>query len=165
MKIKILQAGALFSDDRQYRYSLWRQWDDDKFSIMFIGLNPSTADETTDDPTVRRCIDYAQRWGYGMLFMANIFAYRATDPSVMKTQDDPIGERNDQFLRWLKVTTKTQVACWGNHGKHLNRGFEVGTMLRSLHCFGMTKAGQPKHPLYLPKSAELIRLTVLGSSK
>ena len=93
-----LKTGAIFSGCRTYRYTLWRSWDRDKGDVMFIGLNPSTADETLNDPTVRRCINYAKSWGYGGIYMANMFAFRATDPKEMKQAKDPIGYRNDFWL-------------------------------------------------------------------
>ena len=90
--------GARFSDCRLYRYQLWRIWDEGRPYLNVIGLNPSTADETRDDPTIRRCIDYAKRWNYGGLFMTNIFAFRATLPAVMKKQVEPVGSDNDHWL-------------------------------------------------------------------
>ena len=89
---------AVFSPCRTYRYALSRVWAADKPYALFIGLNPSTADETLDDPTIRRCIDFAKRWGYGGLVMANLFAYRATNPSEMKAATDPVGVANDEWL-------------------------------------------------------------------
>ncbi len=119
--------------------------------MAFIGLNPSTADEVEDDPTITRCINYAKKWGYGGLFMLNIFAYRATDPKDMKAAPDPVGVDNDAYI--LRVADKAGliVAAWGNHGGYLERGREVCQLLadRKIHCLGITKAGMPKHPLYL----------------
>lgn len=117
---------------------------------MFIGLNPSTADEVNDDPTVRRCIRFAQRWGYGALCMTNIFAYRATDPNVMKTQADPVGKLNDRYLKSAAHQAGIVVAAWGTHGAHEDREEKVLGLLRGkLSCLGTTKAGHPRHPLYL----------------
>lgn len=150
-----IDAGAIFSDDRKHRFKLWRIWQPEPRMIVFIGLNPSTADETTNDPTVRRCINYARRWGYGGMFMANIFAYRATDPADMKAAADPIGEHNDSFLNSMVAECETAVACWGTHGAHRERHAEVTGFLSGLKCFGKTKEGFPRHPLYLPNTAQL----------
>lgn len=148
-----MSRSAVFSECRQYRYALYRYWDASKAAAMFIGLNPSTADETQDDPTVRRCIGYAQDWGYGGLIMTNIFAFRATDPNVMKAADEPIGAANDVWLQGLAGTAGVVVAAWGCNGTHLKRSDAVCMMLPDvLHYLRLTKRGYPQHPLYLPKT-------------
>ena len=96
-KVQALKNTAKLSECRKYRFALWRTWDDSKPYVMFVGLNPSTADETTDDPTLTRCINYAKSWGFGGVCMANIFAYRATEPSDMKAATDPIGSENNDW--------------------------------------------------------------------
>src|SRR6185312_1666968 len=106
---------AEFSDCLRYRYSLLIRWDKTKLPKMFIGLNPSTADEKQDDPTVRRCINYARRWGHGGLLMTNAFAFRATDPKEMLRANDPIGKGN-RIIDLLDLRYKADgypVACWG----------------------------------------------------
>lgn len=119
---------------------------------MFIGLNPSTADEVQDDPTVRRCIRYAQSWGYGALCMANIFAYRATDPRIMMEAADPVGPDNDYQLVELAARASVIIAAWGVHGTFQGRGDAVRSMLPNLHYLRLTKDGSPAHPLYLPRT-------------
>jgi hypothetical protein len=121
---------------------------------MFIGLNPSTADEVQDDPTIRRCIGYAKEWGYGAFCMTNIFAFRATDPRVMKTQADPVGPENDKWLTECAKDAGLIVAAWGAHGGHRNRDEEVIKLVDNIMCLGTTKDGYPRHPLYLPKTAK-----------
>ena len=149
--------GALFSKDRVYRYVLWRTWNPLRPFCMFIGLNPSTADETTNDPTVRRCIGYARDWDYGGLIMTNIFALRATDPRVMKSHPNPVGPKNDMYLRTLSSEAFVVIAAWGIHGYHLCRGEEVINLLgNKLYCLGTTEKGHPKHPLYLRKNLKPI---------
>lgn len=152
-------GGAQFSEDRVYRYALWRIWDEEKAHIMFIGLNPSTADEQNDDPTIRRCIGFARGWGYGGIYMLNLFAYRATNPKEMKEAADPVGPENDHFLEMYAESTGKIVAVWGSPGAYKGRGYDVNQMLAALEinvwCFGMTKNDEPRHPLYLPKSTEL----------
>lgn len=123
---------------------------------MWIGLNPSTADEINNDPTVRRCIGYAQSWGYEGMCMTNIFAFRATDPKVMKAQTDPVGPDNDRHLIATAKDAKLIVAAWGVHGSHLGRGRKVRQMIQNLHYLALTKKGIPRHPLYLRKTLEPI---------
>jgi hypothetical protein len=141
---------AEFSSDRVHRYALWRTWDEKKGIAMFIGLNPSTADEIKNDPTVSRCINYAKRWGFGGMIMSNIFACRATDPKVMKGAEDPVGSKNDQWLLKLAKEASLILAVWGNHAEFMARGKAVMSLLKGteLHCLAMNKTGHPKHPLY-----------------
>ena len=139
---------AKLSDCRKYRYALWRTWDNSKPYVMFVGLNPSTADEVSDDPTLTRCMNFAKLWGFGGVCMANLFAFRATEPSDMKLAEDPIGKENDQFLRNLAGNAGLVVAAWGNDGSFLNRSAQVKEMLPNLHCLKMNKSGEPAHPLY-----------------
>ena len=122
-------SSAKFSSCRTYRYSLTRIWDDSKETCVFIGLNPSTADENDDDPTIRRCIRFAKDWGFGRLVMVNLFSYRATDPKVMKSTPHPIGDDNDKHLLAECGKAQLVVAAWGNHGGHLNRSFDVLNLL------------------------------------
>lgn len=158
---------CIFGPDRIHRYSLWRDWyltSEDLLHAphpakyaMFIGLNPSTADETNDDPTIRRCIAFAKSWGFGGLCMTNIFAFRATDPNDMKKAADPIGTLNDHILANMSVGAGVIVAAWGTHGEFKDRGMTVRSNFRgmNLQCLGTTKDGYPKHPLYLAKSTKL----------
>lgn len=158
----IYDAGAEFSPCRQYRYSLWRVWAGDLTTarmVAFIGLNPSTADERQDDPTVRRCKAFAQSWGYDGFWMLNLFAFRATDPQVMKACSRPVGDENDATLKRIHTESSLTVACWGLHGSHAGRSEEVLKLLDPpIHCFGMTKGGEPLHPLYLPSVAEIMEM-------
>lgn len=143
---------AVFSPCRTWRYALYRIWDETKPPLAVIGLNPSTADETQDDPTVRRCIRFARDWGYGGLVMLNMFAFRSTDPAGLRSAADPRGPENDQRL--LDETAQRRVLCaWGTHGSLFGRDSTVTTMLtkasRDLVCLGRTKDGYPRHPLYV----------------
>lgn len=147
-----MERSAVLSQDRRYRYQLFRVWDRQLPVATFIGLNPSTADETTDDPTIRRCIGYARAWGCGSLEMLNLFALRATDPFEMLRHPDPVGLRNDFYLKQATIGTRVVVAAWGTMGGHLGRDQVVrGLIGDGLHCLRLTKAGHPWHPLYLPK--------------
>lgn len=147
-----MEKDAAFSVCRAYRYALWRTWDASKGYAMFVGLNPSTADESVDDPTIRRCVAYAKDWGYGGLCMANLFAFRATQPDDMRNAADPIGPRNDEWLKDCSEKSMVVVAAWGTHGTFMGRNDSVRKMIPKLHYLRLTKDGHPGHPLYLPKS-------------
>lgn len=159
------ESGAYFSECRKFRYSLWRRWHllldapDTSGLCCFIGLNPSTADETEDDPTIRRCIGFAKDWGYNGLVMLNIFAYRATDPKEMKAFPAPVGPLNNLAICEVTQSVGKTIIAWGCHGDHLDRDLDVRKLLsdRKFMCLGITKDGQPKHPLYLPKKSVPIR--------
>lgn len=144
---------TIFSPCRTYRYSLWRECIGGEGYAMFVGLNPSTADETQDDPTIRRCIAFAKAWGYAGLCMTNLFAFRATDPKDMKAAADPVGPDNNKHIGILAQRAGVVVAAWGANGTHLGRDAEVLAMLdQALHCLALTKDGHPCHPLYLKKT-------------
>ena len=143
------QGGALFSTYRRYRYPLWRIWEDTKPTVLFVGLNPSTANEQLDDPTLIRCINYAKAWGYGGVMMGNLFAYRVTDPKELFQVTEPIGVENNMWLKNLASEADLVVAAWGNMGTHLGRSQEVISFLPNLHCLKRNKSGEPAHPLYL----------------
>ncbi len=142
---------AMFSPCRTHRFVLGRKWSD-KPLVMFIGLNPSTADETKNDPTVRRCIGYAKDWGYGGLLMTNIFAYRSTDPKHLLECQDPIGPGNDEALLQCYTEADVAIAAWGTHGTLMDRHLAIRKLLPKLHYLKLTKDGHPGHPLYLPKT-------------
>lgn len=153
----LVNKNATFSDCRKYRYALSRTWNGKKKTILFIGLNPSTANEKIDDPTIRRCINYAQNWGYGSLLMVNLFAYRATLPSELKNVKNPIGNDNDLHIIELSKKADIAVAAWGNEGTLLNRDKEIKKILPNLMCLKINKSGQPAHPLYQKKDLKLIK--------
>lgn len=143
----------MFSDCDTYRYRLWRQWGRGD-TVAFIMLNPSTADHTADDPTVRRCIHYAKSWGYGRLEVINLFACRATEPKILRAAADPIGPKNDSIIIDVATAAHFIIAAWGNHGVYQHRDIEVLNLLRryavEVHCLQISKRGCPQHPLYLP---------------
>lgn len=151
--------GAVFSLDRRYRYLLWRWWEPAKPWCMVIGLNPSTADETTDDPTIRRCIRFAEREGCGGLLMTNIYALRSTDPKLLRISKSPIGPKNDDYLMEAAKHASVVIAAWGADQMAGDRGREVADLLAGagidIGCLGKTKSGAPKHPLYLRKDTPL----------
>lgn len=144
-----MQTDAVLSSCQTYRYALWRRWSDAP-PVLFVMLNPSTADETQDDPTIRRCIAFAQQWGHGGLIVGNLFAFRSPHPGDLCTCADPIGPDNDAWLDRLAQQSTAVVAAWGNHGALMNRGQEVAARFPNMRCLGLTKRGQPRHPLYVP---------------
>lgn len=138
-----------------YRYRLAQIWDESKAPLSWLMLNPSTADEFKNDPTVERCERRARAGGYGGSVVYNIFAFRATDPKNMRAHADPIGPKNDEFIMALAEQSKTDdvVGGWGGHGDHLSRGNAVYDMFKQkgghLKALKTTKAGHPSHPLYI----------------
>lgn len=145
---------ALFDHSRRYRFSLVRRWRDGGPSVLFIMLNPSTADAEHNDPTVARCVAFARKWGFAALEVANLYALRSTDPRRLWVSRDPVGPGNDGYIRKAAANSKMVVAAWGIHGIRDDRGRDVIRMLadRPLFCLGLTIAGAPKHPLYLAGS-------------
>lgn len=156
MRSKICRSatGAEFSPCRRWRYLLWRQWDPQKPVANFLMLNPSTADEFKLDPTCSRARDYAERWGYGALIVTNVFGWRATDPKVMRSIDDPVGPGNDAAIVRAAKEADLVVCAWGNHGLHAERSSRVKNLLRKnkleIHALRLNANGEPAHPLYLP---------------
>ena len=151
-----LQSKALYSKCLSYRYSLTRVWNDVGKKVHFVMLNPSTATETQNDPTVERCQRRAVALGFGAFCVTNIFAWRETEPTKMRKVSDPVGPNNDEIIKkgcsWADVT----IAAWGNHGAHLKRGEKVKILLSSIKKpifhLGLSKRGEPKHPLYISYS-------------
>jgi len=155
--MSFIHKNATISDCRKYRYALSRNWDDKMRTVLFIALNPSTADEINDDPTIRRCINYAENWGYGSILVANLFAYRTTKPAKLRYVKNPVGNDNDQHIMDLSKKAHIIVAAWGNEGSLFNRDKEVARLIPNLMCLKVNKSGQPTHPLYQKKDKELIR--------
>lgn len=159
-KLLFSETGATFSDCENYRYQLWRKWDNDGY-CNFVLLNPSTADEKISDPTVTRCETRARAMGFGGLIVTNIFAFRATDPKVMIAQEDPIGPDNDEAILEAAGRSKIIILGYGEHGELLGRGRQVCQMLLDLHrdklhALDLNKSGHPKHPLYVDYSQQPI---------
>jgi hypothetical protein len=153
-----MQGSAVFSKDKQYRYALRRTWDPSLPTVLFIGLNPSTADHRINDRTVARCIRFAQDWGFGQLIVANLFAFRTPYPRTLWRARDPIGPRNDRWLRRLIAESDTTVAAWGTHGARFERDRAVLPLLRQPKCLAVSKGGHPKHPLYIRATTRLREL-------
>lgn len=147
-----MEKKAIISKDKIYRYKLSRTWDSTKPTILFIGLNPSIANENVDDPTITRCINFAKDWGYGTLLMANLFAFRSTYPKDIYLIDDPIGKDNDHYLLECVTQSDLIVACWGNNGTYMNREKVITELIPNLYCLQKNKNGTPHHPLRPPRN-------------
>lgn len=153
MASNYLAAGALISDDELYRYSLMRVWDEALPRLGWCALNPSTADGTKDDNSVRKMVKFSQRWGYGSLELVNAFALRSRNPKWLAAVPDPVGPLNLQYVRAVSQAVPL-IACWGSSfpkdtTEHLQA---LGQFLRSDgNCFvlGLTQDGHPRHPLYM----------------
>lgn len=151
---------AYFSQDKSHRYSLFRRWADDETApLLWILLNPSTADEKIDDPTIRRCIRFSVGFGFSAMRLLNIFAWRSTDPAGLFATDDPVGPLNDATILDCATSAPLIVCAWGVHGDNWGRANAVLELLRphaaKLRCLGTTKSGAPKHPLYLAADTPL----------
>lgn len=153
-----MQRSAIISTDGQYRYALRRAWDRNRPSVLFIGLNPSRADDRVDDRTINRCIRFADAWGYGQLVMGNLFAFRTPYPRSLWRARDPIGPLNDRWLRRLIAEADITVVAWGTKGNRWGRDRVVLNWIASPKCLAISKHGHPKHPLYLPASSTLREL-------
>lgn len=140
---------TVFSSCGRYRYVWFHRWADGP-TVMFIGLNPSQANGHRTDATVRRCIAYAKRWGYGALRIVNLFAWVDMDPEAMMREADPIGPDNDRHLGIATAEAELVVAVWGVHGAHLGRDRAIKRAFRNrLHALKVNQDGSPSHPLYL----------------
>ncbi len=151
---KLFKERVIFDKTRQYRYVLLRILNENLPSITFIMLNPSIADANKDDPTIRRIKGFANMWGYGVVFILNLFAYRSTSPSKLKKVLDPIGPMNDFYLDLIAGASDKIIVAWGTNGELHNRANIVLDSLpkkNKLFCLEKTKNGFPKHPLYTGK--------------
>ena len=155
--------GAYLSPCGTYRYVLWRDWDTNKPPLTFIMLNPSTADAMVDDPTIRRCIGFAERFGYGGITVVNLFAFRATNPVELRSTPDPVGPENDRWIRnavFGAVEQKVPVVCaWGTQGGAQADAMKTKLIMAGANAvaLGITKDGHPRHPLYLPNDSQMIK--------
>jgi hypothetical protein len=151
-KTSVDGRSAQLSGCGTYRYTLDRWWQGGVGMVLFVMLNPSTADAFTDDPTVRKCIGFAKRWGFERLRVVNLFAYRATQPRDLAKASRPVGPANDAYIFGAATESQRIVAAWGANGHFKNRDRAVRRLLQSyrLECLRMTKGYAPEHPLYVP---------------
>ena len=158
---RFTESDAVISECGEYRYRLNRTWNDRLGILPFIMLNPSTADAETDDPTIRRCVSFAQREGYGSIVVVNLYGLRATSPAVLWQHPDPIGPGNDAYLKKISRVYGEAVCAWGNHAPP-RRVAHVASLLAGvkLRCFGLTRSHQPRHPLYLRTGQPLVPMNL-----
>ncbi len=155
-----MDKDATLDESRIYRYVLIRKWgnNDDNF-VNFILLNPSTADEKFDDPTIKACITFAKSWAYDGFYVTNLFAFRATKPKNLKKASDSIGPLNNHYIEEIAKKSKKIVIAWGNHGGFKQRDKEVLQILAKIctpYCIQKLKKGYPKHPLYVKRDSKPI---------
>ncbi len=147
--------GATFSACRRYRYRLWRSWGNREHRVVFVMLNPSTADESTNDPTIRKCIGFAKRWGFGALDVVNLFAWRSTDPRGLLETVDAVGPDNDEAIADAIGAAGLVVLAWGKHppvskmiaARLASMWYPLGH--RQVGTLGRNSDGSPRHPLML----------------
>ena len=162
----LVEKTALISSDELYRYRLGRRWDDGEGKMVyFLMLNPSTADAEVDDATIRRCMGFAMDWGYGRLVVGNLYGYRATDPRELARAVDPVGPSNDSHVLSDAVLADRIVCAWGAHPMASKRSeamlgmLKEAGLMRNVGHLGMTKEGQPRHPLFLAKTTRWERFS------
>lgn len=145
-----IRRSAVLDRPRVYRYELWRRWSDGDRYVNFICLNPSTADENTDDPTVKKCVKFARIWGFDAVCITNLFAYRATNPRELYKVSDPGGFGNDRHIVNVARDAALVICAWGRDGALMGRGAKVRRLVRYFdpHYLRITHS-QPWHPLYL----------------
>lgn len=147
---------AIISACGQYRYGLERYWGNTLTRVLWIMLNPSTADGTSDDPTIRRCVGFTEAWGFSGLVVANLYAYRTPYPKALRTKyaaaGDIVGPDNDHWIKFMAERSSLVVCAWGQIGPDPHRPPAVRRMLGQVSALGFTKSGQPRHPLMLPKN-------------
>lgn len=147
--------GAAISSCGKYRWTLYRTWSHEKPKVMFICLNPSTANADIEDATTRRLRTFAHGWGFGGYILVNLFAFRATDPEQLKHVEDPIGRDNDVFIKDLSPLCSEIVFAWGTNGSYKGRDKQVIARFPNAKCIDLSKDGHPKHPLYLKGDLKL----------
>lgn len=150
-----MKRRAKISKCTRYRYALWREWDAKKPQVLFVMLNPSTADHRLDDATIKHCISFAKKWRCGSLVVVNLFAFRTAKPKKLKSANKPIGHENAFWIRTLSKQSDFVVVAWGNHGGFRNRDKTVAAMLTRPKSLGLTRRGFPRHPLYVPLKTRL----------
>jgi hypothetical protein len=166
LRVGDVTTSAFLSDCRKYRYSLTRIWDDSKPRVLFIMLNPSTADATIDDATIRRCRRFAESWGYGGFYVGNLFPFRSKEPSDLLKSENPLGKCNGDHIKMMALCSEKIVCAWGNSSivNKLQKKFPEYKPLeglnRELNYLELSNDGTPKHPLYLPKTLKPVRYEV-----
>ncbi len=154
--------GAIFSEDRKYRYALWRVWNPARLVMGQISLNPSKADAIISDPTVTRGVVRADRNGFGGFIMTNLFALVSTDPTALLNNGNEVGEFTDYYIREMVKLTERQLCGWGSFKAVMNRAVVVYPLLTNPYCLGVNADGQPKHPLYVGYDVPMVKYSKGG---
>lgn len=154
-----IENDAVISDCGQYRYLLRRTWDRSKPRALLVMLNPSTADATLDDATIRSCVRLLSGHGYGSMEVVNVYAFRSTDPDALAKQSDPFGPDNERIVLGAIGRCDVVICAWGAYPPARQHATRILNAVRSrrpaIYCFGKTKAGAPKHPLYIKSGTPL----------
>ena len=159
MKNSSLEIGEITDVTKRYRYSLWRRWDSSKPRILFICLNPRTEVANFNGPTIKRCLGFAERWGFGSLEMVNLFAFRADRHYSLVVAQDPVGQENDKYIKKAVDNADTVIVAWGTKGTLHKRNEQVLQLIsdrKKIYCLEKTKEGHPKHPLYVKSGIETV---------
>lgn len=143
-----IKKSAVVSRCGLYRYELRRVWDEDRPLVVWVGLNPSSADARNDDPTNRRIAGFSRSWDFGGYILVNLFALRAIDPAALKRAVDPVGPRNTVYLKRACKSADAIICAWGNSGRFMDRARQVLPLIERPFALEVTKVGEPKHPLY-----------------
>jgi len=149
------KSGASFSECRKYRYALWRIWDESKPNIAFMGINPSTANETEPDNTIKRVIAIARHNSFGGIYMINLFALVSKDPDLLSTHPDPIGD-NDRYINLVQGQVWGIVCAWGAFKQARQRAKQLFPMIGNPLAINVLKDGSPQHPLFCKSCTKLI---------
>jgi hypothetical protein len=152
-----IPKGAIFSEDRKYRYALWRVWSLIIRPLLLIGLNPSRADERINDPTITRGMVRADRAGFGGLLMGNLYAFKSTEPKVLLGDGDFVGEYTDYYLKQMIELSERQLCGWGSFLPVKLRAPAVLAMIKEPYCLGVNADGNPKHPLYIAYDVPMVK--------
>ncbi len=154
-----MRTGASFDPSTVYRYTLWREWDRDAPRLAWLLLNPSTADADDDDPTIRRCIGFAWRWGFGSIEVVNLYGWRGPKPAALEQAGWPVGSGNDRAVARAVRRADRLVVGWGAYAARDARWRAVSARLAhtEMWCLGTTASGQPRHPLYVRADVEPVR--------
>jgi hypothetical protein len=160
-----IPTGAIFSEDRQYRYALWRVWNPNKPLLLTIGLNPSIASELKDDATITRLMSRAYKTGYGGLLMSNLYAFVSTNPNALLNNGNAVGELTDYYIKEMVKLSEVQLCGWGSFKPVIKRCGEVYKMLTKPFCLGVNADGQPKHPLYIGYDVPMVKYELDSSIK
>lgn len=151
-----ISTDAILDPTGTYRYLLSRVWESNTGKVVFVMLNPSTADGTEDDPTIRRCVGFAKDWGYGGLEVVNLFALRSTKPEHVFVHPEPVGTENDATILEAVHGADLIVAAWGTMGNRMRRDRAVLELFKEkeVYCLSTTRDGHPRHPLYVRREQE-----------